>query len=110
MMPKPCSERDRLREVHYQATLEASALSGTLPSAPFGWEFSAALDKAKAASLACNVARRAYEKHCEQHGCEVEFHGPLALAMSSGNSIVPGSRVHFNRAKSRSLTICPAIA
>src|SRR5713101_2357486 len=34
-----------------QATLEASTLSGALPSAPFGREFSAALDKAKAASL-----------------------------------------------------------
>jgi hypothetical protein len=81
-MPKPCSERDRLRETHYQATLEASALSGTLPSAPFGWEFSAALDKAEAAHMACATARRAYQEHCEAHGCEDEFYGPLRLAAS----------------------------
>jgi len=81
-MPKPCGERDRLREAHYQATLEASALSGTLPSAPFGWEFSAALDKAEAAHLACSVARRAYQEHCEEHGCEDEPYESLGLAAS----------------------------
>jgi hypothetical protein len=81
-MPKPCSERDRLKKAYDQATLEASTLSGALPSARFGREFSTALGKAKAASLACNVARRAYEEHCAEHGCEAEFHGPLRLAAS----------------------------
>ena len=76
-MPKPCSERDRLREAYYQATLEASTLSGALVSIPLGPEFSAALDKAEAAQLACNAARRAYTEHCEGHGCEPEFYGPL---------------------------------
>jgi len=76
-MPKPCSERDRLREAYYQATLEASNLSGVLGSIPLGPEFSAALDKAEAAQLACAAARRAYETHCEEHGCKDEFYGPL---------------------------------
>jgi hypothetical protein len=51
-MPKPCSERDRLRDAYYQATLEASALTGVLQSASFGPEFSAALDKAEIARSA----------------------------------------------------------
>jgi hypothetical protein len=76
-MPKHCSERDRLREAYEQATLKASSLSGALASARFGREFSTALDKAKAASLACNVARRAFEEHCAAHGCQAEFHGLL---------------------------------
>lgn len=76
-MPKPCSERDRLKEAYYQATLEASTLSGALHSVPLGPEFSAALDNAEAAQLACNAARRAYQQHCEEHGCEPEFYGPL---------------------------------
>jgi hypothetical protein len=81
-MPTPCSERDRLKEAYYQATLEASRLSGVLESIPVGPEFSAALDKAEAAQLACNAARRAYEEHCEAHGCEDEFYGPLRAAGS----------------------------
>jgi hypothetical protein len=81
-MPKPCSERERLREAHYQATLTASDLSSALPSAPFGWEFSAALHKAEAAHLACATARRAYQEHCEEHGCEAESSGPLWFAAS----------------------------
>ena len=76
-MPKPCSERDRLREAYYEATLEASRLSDALESLPFGLEFSAALDKAEDAHLACLDALRAYEDHCAAHGCEAEFHGPL---------------------------------
>ena len=72
-MPKPCSERDRLKEAYNQATLEASTVSGILQSAPFGPEFSAALDKAEAAQLAWDAARRAYFDHCDEHGCEAEF-------------------------------------
>ena len=72
-MPKPCSERDRLTEAYRRATLEASALNDVLRSASFGAEFSAALDKAEAAQLAWDAARRAYLDHCEQHGCEEEF-------------------------------------
>jgi hypothetical protein len=30
LMPKPCSQRDRLREAYYQLTLEASRLSDAL--------------------------------------------------------------------------------
>ena len=40
-------------------------------------EFSAALDKAEAAHLACASARRAYQEHGAAHDCEAEFHGPL---------------------------------
>jgi len=76
-MPKPCSERDRLKEAYYQATLEASALSGAFQSVPPGPEFVAALDHAEAAHLAYNAARLAYEEHCADHGCEPEFYGPL---------------------------------
>jgi len=60
-----------------QATLEASNLSGVLGSIPLGPEFSTALDNAEAAQLACAAARRAYEIHCEEHGCKDEFYGPL---------------------------------
>jgi hypothetical protein len=42
-VPKPCTERDRLRQANYQATLEVSASCGALPSTPFGPEFTAAL-------------------------------------------------------------------
>jgi hypothetical protein len=76
-MPRSCSERDRLRKAYYQATLEASASSGALQSIPFGLEFQSALDKAEAARLACDAARRALERHCEEHGCEPEIYGPL---------------------------------
>jgi len=81
-MPNPCSERDRLREAHYQAVLEASRLSDVSESLPFGLEFSAALDKAEDAHLACLAALRAYEDHCAAHGCEAEFHGTLWSAAS----------------------------
>ena len=81
-MQKNCSERDRLKEVYYHATLEASVLSGALETSPFGREFSVALEKAKSASLACNAARRAYREHCKQHGCEDEFYEPLRQAAS----------------------------
>ena len=73
-MPKPC-QRDRLREAYYQATLEASALTGVLQSASFGPEFSAALDKAEIARSAWDAARRAYLEHCEEHGCEDDSTG-----------------------------------
>jgi hypothetical protein len=76
-MPKPCSDRDRLKEAYHQATLEASALNGVLQSASFGPEFSAALDKAEIAQVNWDSARRAYLEHCEEHGCEDEFYGPL---------------------------------
>jgi hypothetical protein len=76
-MPKPCSERDRLRGAYYQATLEASASCAALPPAAFGPEFSAALDKAEAAYLGCVAARHAYEEHCVDHGCEPEWYRPL---------------------------------
>jgi hypothetical protein len=82
-MSKPCSERDRLREAHDQATLEASTSCASLPSAAFSPEFSAVLDKAEAAYLACVAARLAYEKHCEQHGCDKEFY---RLTHNSGQS------------------------
>lgn len=72
-MPKPCNERDRLKEAYHQAALEASTVSGVLQSASFGPEFSAALDKAEVARVAWDAARRAYFDHCEQHGCEAEF-------------------------------------
>jgi hypothetical protein len=74
-MLKPCSERDRLREAYYQATLEASRLNDDLESLPFGPEFSAALDKAEDAHLACLAALRGYEDHCAAHGCEVLISG-----------------------------------
>jgi len=76
-MPKPCSERDRLREAYNQAKLEASALSGALDSLPSAPEFQWALQRAEAAQLASVAARHAYEDHCSDHGCEAEFHGPL---------------------------------
>lgn len=82
LMPKPCSERDRLRAAYYNATLAASASCAALPSTAFSPEFSAVLDKAEAAYLACVAARRAYEEHCEAHGCQAEFHGPLRSAAS----------------------------
>ena len=69
-MPKPCSERDRLKKAYDQATLEASRLSRALESLPFGLEFQSALEKAEAAHLAVGNARRAYEEHCATHGCE----------------------------------------
>ena len=72
-MPKPCSERDRLKEVYYQAAMEASALSGALHSVPLGPEYVAALDNAEAAHLARHDAQRAYEDHCAPHGSAVEF-------------------------------------
>jgi hypothetical protein len=81
-MPKPCSEKDRLREAYYHATLEASTSCAALPPAAFGPEFSAVLDKAEAAYLVCVAARHAYEEHCEVHGCEDEFYGPLRAAGS----------------------------
>jgi hypothetical protein len=68
-MAKPCIERDRLRQAYYQATLEASASCGTIPSTPFGPEFTVALKKADAAQRACDAARLAYEDHCSEHGC-----------------------------------------
>ena len=74
-MPKPCSERDRLRQAYYQATLAASASRGALPSKPFGPEFTAALKKVEATQRACDAARLSYEKHCEDHGCETKFYG-----------------------------------
>lgn len=76
-MPKPCIERDRLREAYYQATLEASASCAALPPTAFSPEFSAVLDKAEAAYLVCVAARRAYQEHCEAHGREPEFYRPL---------------------------------
>jgi hypothetical protein len=81
-MPKPCPERDRLREVYYQATLEASALSDALHSVPLGPEYVAALDNAEAAHLECVAARHEYEEHCAANGCEAEFMGPLWSAAS----------------------------
>ena len=81
-MSKPCSERDRLKEVYNQATLEASVLSGALHSVPLGPEYVAALDDAEAAHLACVAARHAYESHCAEHGCEAEFQGTLWSAAS----------------------------
>jgi hypothetical protein len=69
-MSKPCSERDRLREAHYQATQEAFFVSRALEFLPFGLEFQSALEKAEAAHLAVGNARRAYEEHCVEHGCE----------------------------------------
>jgi hypothetical protein len=69
-MSKPCSERDRLKEAHHQATQQACRLSAALESLPFGLEFQSALEKAEAAHLACGNARHAYEEHCEAHGCD----------------------------------------
>jgi hypothetical protein len=73
-MPKPCSERDRLRQAYYLATLEASASRGALGSIPFGQEFTAALKRTEAAQRACDAARLVYEKHCEAHECETKFY------------------------------------
>ncbi len=81
-MTTPCSERDRLREAYFQATLEAFCLSDALESLPFGLEFSAALDKAENAHLAGLAALRAYEDHCAAHGCEAEFDRPVWSAAS----------------------------
>ena len=69
-MPKPCSERDRLKQAYYLATQEVSRLRRALESLPFGLEFQSALEKAEVAHLAVADARRAYEEHCEAHGCE----------------------------------------
>ena len=66
---------DGVREAYYQATLEASALSGALRSVTLGPEFVAALDNAEAAHLVCNAAQRAYDEHCTKHGCAFEFLG-----------------------------------
>lgn len=71
-----------MKEAYHQTTLEASVLNGALQSVPFGPEFSAALDKAEAAHLAGLAARRAYEEHCAEHGCETEFGGPLSSVAS----------------------------
>jgi hypothetical protein len=73
-MPQPCGERDRLRQAYYQATIEASASCGAIPSTPFGPEFTAALKKVEAAQRACDAARLAYEEHCAKHGCETKFY------------------------------------
>jgi hypothetical protein len=73
-MPKPCSERDRLRQAYYEATREASASRGALSSIPLGPEFTAALKKVEATQRACDTARLSYEKHCEEHGCETKFY------------------------------------
>jgi hypothetical protein len=81
-MPKPCSEKDRLKQAYYRATLEASRLSGSLESLPFGLEFQSALEKVEAAHLAVGNAQRAYEEHCAEHGCEDEFYEPLRQAAS----------------------------
>ena len=75
-VPKPCTERDRLRQAYYQATLEVSASCGALPSTPFGPEFTAALKKAEAAQRASDASRLAYEKHCAEHGCETKRYRP----------------------------------
>jgi len=76
-MPKPCGERERLKEAYFQANLNASALVGAVQTARFGPAFVAALDKAEAAGTACNVAKRLFEEHCKEHGCEAAWHGPL---------------------------------
>ena len=69
-MYRRCSQRDRLKEAYHQATQEAFTVSRALESLPFGLEFQSALEKAEAAHLAVGNARRAYEEHCAEHGCE----------------------------------------
>jgi hypothetical protein len=54
----------------HQATQEAFTVSRALESLPFGLEFQSALEEAEAAQLAVSNARRAYEEHCAEHGCE----------------------------------------
>ena len=76
-MPRPCGQRDRLKEAYYQAAIEASSSSAVLKSVPFGPEFNKALDSAEAAAVLCREARRALDEHCEEHGCSAEFPGPL---------------------------------
>jgi hypothetical protein len=74
-MPKPCSERNRLQEIYYQATIDASNSSLAVRSVALGPEFVAALNYAEAAYLVCRDARHAFEEHCKEHGCDAEFQG-----------------------------------
>ena len=71
-MKRPCKQRDLLKDAYYQATIEASASSGGLKAVPFGPAFKKALDRAEAAVLACNAARRAFDEHCKEHNCAAE--------------------------------------
>lgn len=69
-MPRPCALRDYLREAYYQATISAADASHAIRSTPLGPEYVAALDSAEAAHLVYLDARKAYEQHCHEHGCE----------------------------------------
>ena len=103
-MPKLCTERDRLRQAYYQATLEVSASCGALPSTPFGPGFTAALKKAEAAQRASDASRLAYEKHCASMAVKLSAtvrvgsmaNHERAAGMGVARTLPWGRFLHFN--------------